>query len=621
MNNYPFAPLPFPQEMARWDEAAATEADICPAWLMQNAARAALDFLIAKLGPLPGQKMLLFMGKGNNGGDAAALATLAKEAGAEVLVVHLHALPVPDDFSGYGSDVGQNPTAFHITKAQKAGVAFYQLAAPFAPFPAPEWEAPDIVIDGLLGTGFKAPVRSEYASLIKRINLFHKLTPVFCSGGCDTRLAAAAAEWPGNGWPGASSFAHESPETATQATNYTIKTADPNISSEALPRLPSPFILALDIPSGVCGCSGKPSPCAVLAHATVTFEAPKPGNILPSARPYIGQLHIAPVGIPLEVRQRYLPSLALLLPDCVGLAPNPYTFEHKNQAGRVLVVGGSKGMSGAPELAALSALRAGAGLVTVACPSGLENQIRAALPDILTLPLGSNLGLNLEPNPDVAANFNDAAVEEITAHLEADRSWGCIIIGPGLGQSASAPALLKAVLEKSSSPLLLDADALNILAANPAWLPLLRPQDVLTPHPGEAARLLGVTNEVVQADRFRALQQLLQLSLASVVLKGPGTLVGNGVRAALNPFIEPNLALAGSGDVLCGILATYLAQGLTPFAAACAAIYLHGMCGHVLAQKYPYRGNLASEIANAIPEAKLALTKVKADWIPGLSVP
>ena len=629
MKTYPFAPLPFPKEMAQWDSATISEAGIPAAILMENAGQATLKLLIKKMGRLAGKRILIFMGRGNNGGDAAVLARLAYAEGAQVLVCHLHPLPeLTPCYCGNLYDVNAAPTDVHIGLAKAAGVQFYQLPQAYSPLPnmpGGSWDepgtTPDIIIDGLLGTGFKGPARSEYASLIKRINMYRKIKPSNCAEGYCIKVNQADAEWPGLDWPNAdwpdsdwtnsdrpSSDCHDAENNNFNKFKTAQGSANTNHLASAQTtqssKTPVPFVLSLDIPSGICGYSGKPMPCAVVAHATITYQAPKPGLIMPIARPYVGEMHVAPVGIPREIRQRYQPKLALIMPDATAVTPNPYNFAHKGAAGKVLIIGGSRGMTGAPVLAALAAFRAGAGRVAIACPALLEDQIKTGFPDVITIPLGSS------------HEWTEEATAELTPQLQA---WDAVVLGPGLGRSDGAYTLIKTILQSPCPPALIDADALNIVAEHENLLADLRWQDVITPHPGEAARLLGISTKEVQDSRLEAMEKLLKLTRSTIVLKGQVSIIGSGGRIALSPFIEPNLSLAGSGDVLSGILGTYLAQGISNFSAACAAVYLHGMAGRILHVSYPFRGNLPSEIAHILPEVKMALTKVPADWVPDLN--
>ncbi len=585
------APLPDGREMALWDKAAVDECGASATKLMFNAGEGALRCLksawarrkgeaaakdapsLSETPPLMGVKILLFMGKGNNGGDAAVLARLALREGAEVILCGLH--PLPEDFAS-----SQAPATLHLRAAIAAGTRFFSLPSPDAPLPE-GWEKPEIIVDGLLGTGFTPPLRPEYAALIERIN---KLSGkgIFdhaSFGAAEERKAPYSVPW-------------------AQACG-TCRT-----------KSFRPLVLALDIPSGLTAADGAPSPVAVAADITVTFEAPKPGLLLPAAAPWLGKLLVHPVGIPLEVQKKYPPKLQVLLPGCACAGRRLGAMAHKGAAGKVLIVGGSPGLSGAPHLSALAALRGGAGLVRIACPAGIEPLVKCSSPDIMTLPLGGDA-------PAPKGWHEEFAAELLPQIMVSD----AVVIGPGLGLSPGARVFLAALLflcarQKNLPPLLLDADALTILSDAPELIGRLPKAVVFTPHPGEAARFLKITAVEVETARREALAGLMQLLPGAVLLKGAGTLIGQGEERYFLPFIEPNLAVGGSGDVLAGLIAVYLAQGATPLAAACAGAYIHGLCGHVLREAAPLRGNLASDIAGVIPRAGALASHLPGHWLP-----
>lgn len=250
---------------------------------------------------------------------------------------------------------------------------------------------------------------------------------------------------------------------------------------------------------------------------------------------------------------------------------------HKGTFGTVLVVAGSDGMLGAAILAATAALRGGAGLVRVAVPRALQSFVAIAVPCATTLPR------------------RPASVRE------AVRAASAVVVGPGLGASAATRALVATILRNCAAPIVLDADALNVLA--PLQQPLVaKAPVVLTPHPGEAARLLGCTSQQVQADRRAALQQLGARSGAVVVLKGASTLVGDGARCFVNRTGNPGMATGGAGDVLAGLLGALLAQGMAPFAAACLAVHVHGRAGDLVAKRLGEAGLVAADLPLAIAE-------------------
>ncbi|MBX3465140.1 MAG: NAD(P)H-hydrate dehydratase [Planctomycetes bacterium] len=266
----------------------------------------------------------------------------------------------------------------------------------------------------------------------------------------------------------------------------------------------------------------------------------------------------------------------VLRPADRRLPPRPRAG-HKGTFGTVLVVAGSHGMLGAAVLAATAALRGGAGLVQVCVPRALQPFAAVAQPCATTIAR------------------TPPALRAAVAAAQA------IVVGPGLGATAATRALVRAVLRTSRAPVVLDADALNVLA--PLRRPLVAAAPVvLTPHPGEAARLLATTSAAVQADRRATLQALVARSGAVVVLKGEGTLVGAAASWYRNRTGNPGLATGGSGDVLAGLLGALLAQGLPPFRAACLAVFAHGKAADRLRRRTGEAGLIASDLPLAIAE-------------------
>lgn len=250
---------------------------------------------------------------------------------------------------------------------------------------------------------------------------------------------------------------------------------------------------------------------------------------------------------------------------------------HKGDYGTVLVIAGSDAMLGAAILCANGALRGGAGLVQVALPKALQLLLPLAVPCATTLP---RVGASLR-----------AALGAASA----------VVVGPGMGDAPSTAQMVYDVLGSGAAPVVLDADALNVLAPLRRRLTSPRPL-VITPHPGEAARLLGTTASVVQQDRQAALAALCERTGAVVVLKGAGTLVGDGQRCYSNRSGNPGMATGGAGDVLAGVLGAFLAQGLEPFDAACLAASVHGRAGDLVTQRLSMAGLIASDLPEAIAE-------------------
>jgi len=276
------------------------------------------------------------------------------------------------------------------------------------------------------------------------------------------------------------------------------------------------------------------------------------------------------------------------------LPPRPKNA-HKGDFGRVLVVAGSRGMTGAAVLAARAALKAGAGLVTVACPESERKIIACALPEALTF--GAKCA---------GGTFTAAAAAQVAAFAKA-KKIDALLIGPGLGSSKGAVAFALKLLASLDLPAVVDADALNALAAGPRPFKIKTAPSIFTPHPGEAARLLG---KKVTARPAAALA-LARLCGGTAVLKGPGTLVCEGHTIFKNISGGPELAKGGSGDVLAGLCAGFyaqngLARGFTPRTAlgsAALAVFLHGVCGELAAKKYTTRCVLAGELLDFLPEA------------------
>lgn len=515
MPGVPHPPLPFPEEMARWD-AAAAEFGILPEILMENASRAALDVLARATGDLEGRRVLVVAGPGNNGGDAFALARHLDCAGAEVRLAHTKPLSAYRKESGY-----------HVRLAKKLGLDMALVTERGISRLAAEWLVwrPEIVIDGLLGTGFAGSLSPFFARLVQTVNVLRETT----------------------------------------------------------------FVLALDVPSGLSARDGRPSPEAVRAHATATFEAAKFGLALPWAARHTGWLHVRPIGIPPQVKADHPVSAALLGNETLRLLPPVASAGHKGAYGHVLVLGGSYGLTGAPVLAALGALRSGAGLATVGCPSGLSYHLKAGIPDVMTLPLGKG------------SEWNGGFMDELGPHLS---RFDALVCGPGLGRTEGAREFLRRLLaETERPPLILDADALYWLAKTPD-MPPVGPRCVITPHPREAALLLDQDTDAVQGDRYRAARALADRFGCVCVLKGAGTLVASpDAPTFLLPHDVPSLSTAGSGDVLAGCLGTLLGRGLSPLDAACLATWLHARAGLILDNEFPARGCTASDIAAALPRA------------------
>ncbi|MDY7001772.1 MAG: NAD(P)H-hydrate dehydratase, partial [Thermodesulfobacteriota bacterium] len=311
---------------------------------------------------------------------------------------------------------------------------------------------------------------------------------------------------------------------------------------------------------------------------------------------FTGRVRVCGIGIPETIKEKHPAACGLLTRSMARLLPFPDPNMHKGGAGHVLVVGGSLGLTGAPLLAALGALRCGCGLVTVACPGGLAREVKAANPDVMTWPLGDK------------ETWSELLADIIKERLP---QFAAVLIGPGLGRGPGARRFLAALLAMQLPKTILDADALYWLAQDKSLFEKNGRDTVLTPHPGEMALLAGKTIAEVQANRLVCAKMYAREKNVVLVLKGPGTVIAHPSGSEfLSPFTTPNLAVGGSGDVLAGILAGLTAQGLSPLDAACLGVYWHGRAGEILKNEYPYRGNLASEIPHILPRALKELRHV-----------
>ncbi len=362
---------------------------------------------------------------------------------------------------------------------------------------------------------------------------------------------------------------------------------------EAANAAPAP-VVAVDVPSGVDADSGGVRGAAIVAAATVTMGWPKVGLLLYPGAARAGRLYVADIGYPPGLLERFRPTTHAVTPEMVRqtLPPRP-PDGHKGTFGRVLICAGSVGFSGAPSLCALGALRAGAGLVTVGVSEAIYPIVAAREVEAMPHPL-----------PDEDGGVGAAAWERL-AELSADAD--VIAAGPGLGRRPGTAALIRRMLTESRLPLVLDADALNLLAGTDGAGAGSAPK-ILTPHPGEMARLLKTPISSVQEDRLRTAREAARTFNAVVVLKGARTVVAAPQgEAFIIPTGNPGMATGGMGDVLTGVIAALVAQRLPLLAAAWAGAYLHGLAGDLVSERMGTAGLLAREVADAVPPARLAV--------------
>ncbi len=355
-------------------------------------------------------------------------------------------------------------------------------------------------------------------------------------------------------------------------------------------------LMAVDIPSGLSADTGQPCGACIRARITATFAYPKIGHVIFPGAEYTGRLEVVDIGIPPAMADRIRPRQFLLSAEAVRgyVVPRP-ADSHKGRTGHLLVVAGSPGKTGAAALTAASALRIGAGLVTLGAPAGLHAIMETLTLEAMTSPL-----------PETATGVLGLSARDDILALSQGKS--CLALGPGLGPAPETGELVRELVRSSPIPMVIDADGLNHLSGATERLKDLPVATVLTPHPGEMARLLGTTPPAVQRDRIACARDLATALNLHVVLKGARTLIAHPDGTVhINPTGNSGMASGGMGDVLTGALAGLIAQGIRPELAARAAVYLHGAAADHLSRSVGPRGYLAGEVMNALPAQIAAL--------------
>jgi len=351
-------------------------------------------------------------------------------------------------------------------------------------------------------------------------------------------------------------------------------------------------VVSVDVPSGVDASTGVVAGAAVSASVTVTFHAAKPGLWIMPGKAHAGAVHTIDIGIP---RGAPMEAQVGLIEDRVAeRLPRRDASWTKFKSGQVLVVGGSRGLTGAPTMAARASMRAGAGYVTACVPDSLQPVLAAAgTPEMMTRALAE----------DGAGSLVEAAADTVLAAAE---RGGALALGPGLGRSQDAFALARRLAREAQLPLVLDADGLNAHAGRLGELATRTAASVLTPHAGELARLLALDSAEVERERLQRVRETAAQAQAVTVLKGDDTLVAEpSGRVAVSAGGTPALATAGTGDVLTGVIAALLAQGLDPFTSAAAGVWLHARAGRQAARRLGgVEGVIATDVIDALPAAR-----------------
>ncbi|NMA55250.1 MAG: NAD(P)H-hydrate dehydratase [Firmicutes bacterium] len=487
--------------------------------LMEEAGRHVTELCLGLLRKQPTQgPVVIWAGRGNNGGDGFVVARRLKQAGyyPEVFLV----CPDPEQIKGAARKNLDILRRLHLPVRRAWSRDEISAAAAKA-------RRASMQVDALLGTGTKGDLAGPLAEAVAAMN----------------------------------------------------KTTAP--------------IVAVDLPSGLNADTGEISAPVVKANYTVTIGRAKPGLVTYPGAEYVGELRVADIGIPDYAYDCREPKTFLIESHDVAalLPPWPQTA-HKGNRGRVFVAAGSTGLTGAACLTSRAALRSGAGLVTLGVPESLHNLMEIKLTEVMTSPL-----------PDAGSGILGRSASE--AILEHANSADSLAIGPGLGQGEGLAHIMATIVQKSTVPTVIDADGLNALPVGAEILADKRAPLVLTPHPGELARLAGITVAAVQARRLPLARELAQKWGVVLVLKGARTIVATPKGSCyINPTGGPALATAGSGDVLTGMVAAFLARGLTAIEAALAGTYVHGLAGDLAAKRSGSElGIVAGDLISILPEA------------------
>ena len=524
--------------------------------LMEEAASASAQAIVACFTDgIKGRRALILCGRGNNGGDGAALARQLWLAGARAEVVLFGRVEETKNEAHANFEIVRHLSSFEAgTHTQPPPLAFVECLS------LADWEEVasarhgyDIIVDALFGTGLTRPLEGIYLKVLEHLALLRR-------------------------------------------------------ARERAHHVRHPLIVSLDIPSGINADCAELIGEAVRADLTVTFTAPKPANVLPPASHCVDKLVIANIGSPPALLEATSSELFLTEEGDARawLVKTRYTPDsYKNTHGHALIIAGSRGMTGAAALCGKSAMRAGAGLVTIATADSAQQAVAArSIPEIMTA--------TLRETSQGAISF-EAVEQAMKLALRAN----VVAIGPGLSSvDESTRRFVREVVEQRAVPLVIDADGLNALAPWPDELRGTRDRPlILTPHPGEMLRLMGTDDKDALKDRVRAAREFATAHELILVLKGSRTLVASpDGRVFVNPTGNAGLGTAGAGDTLTGIITGFLAQAYGTLKdeadaldATIAAVYVSGLAGDIAAGTRGIRSLIASDITEHLGAAIFTL--------------
>lgn len=511
-------PVATAAEISTMDRITISEFGLPGIALMESAGRSIVGAMRRHFGELHNKRVSIFCGKGNNGGDGYVVARYLRKAGS---------LPSVYLFAPAEQISGDARTNLDII--ERIGIPIH---SPGEWGPGPACQSAHLLVDALLGTGVKGPLKEELAHIVRAMN------------------------------------EHDAP------------------------------ITAIDLPTGVETDTGQVAGEAVRASATVTMGALKRGLCFSPGREHAGSVYVADIGFPREVEGSSGARTYWAAPEHVAcLLPHRATNTYKNACGQVVVISGSVGKTGAAALSSEAVLRAGAGMAVLAIPASLNPIVEDLLVEVMTLP--------------VAETKEQCLSSEATAALAEHFDWADVIaIGPGLTTHPEVKAVVAWVLQNYPKPMVIDADAINCLSMKPEVLRESSQDIVITPHPGELSRLIGVPAKDVITEPIEVARGAAEEFGVTVVLKGGPTVVASAAGDVyVNSTGNPGMATAGMGDVLTGIVAGLMAQGLEGPEAAVLGVFVHGLAGDRAMDALGTHGMIAGDVLRELPAALDQLAK------------
>jgi NAD(P)H-hydrate epimerase len=354
------------------------------------------------------------------------------------------------------------------------------------------------------------------------------------------------------------------------------------------------YVLSIDIPSGVNGDSGEVLNTAVKANITVTLQTYKFGLLNYPGASYVGDIKCVDIGIPQDLIEKCCKIYFVDDEWVLKRLPKRKAYAHKGDAGKLFVIAGSPGFTGAAYMCSMSALMGGAGVVTLVIPEGLNAVMETKLTEVMTLPLPQTKDGTL-------------AISALPKILNEVKKFDCLAIGPGISLNEETSDLVISLVKNLKIPLVIDADAITILSKNLEVLRDSKSPIVITPHPGELSRLLHI-DKVRLKDRLELNREISKKIKKISVLKGARTLISNPEgETFVNLTGSPAMATAGSGDVLVGLIGSLIVQGVDPYDAAIMGTYLHGLAGDMAVKEVGQRSLIATDIMNKIPDTFLRI--------------